>query len=254
MDSKIIERVRALFALAKSDNEHEATAAMKQAMRLMERHRISEAEVASAQQSAGEEPICHDTVFVSEKRKVPWKIRLANSIARANACKAWTNPTNDKRFVQRIIGSTSDIEMVKVMFAWLVLTGEKLAHSGVRRRPEWLTAQKWKGDFLFGFAEGIGEQLLRAKEEVRAEAKTTSSAAIVLLVRQDERVMEVYKAMPGMRNMNLGPRNTSEGYVSGRIAGKNVHLGHALPGAKKQLTGLAWSARSGAQQPTGRNA
>lgn len=237
MESKIIERVRALLSLAKSDNENEALAAAKQAMRLMEKHRISEAEVSVAQKEHGETPILNDVVFTSEKVKIAWKIRLANFISVNNGCKSYTETSNfPTRHRQVVIGSRADMDAVNVMFQWISVTGERLAHALVRQRSGDETSAKWRKDFLYGFADGVGEQLREAKKETHAEAEkkaisesnSSVGAALVHLKNHEERVLATYKAVPGLRSQSLGPRHISSGYDVGREKGKSLHLGKSL--------------------------
>jgi hypothetical protein len=88
MDNRddILEKVRKCMALAKSGSEHEAAAALRQAQKLMELHKISEAEmlavgVRESRAKAG-----------AVSRPASWESELAAHVAAAFGCKLIFSP------------------------------------------------------------------------------------------------------------------------------------------------------------------
>jgi hypothetical protein len=79
--NKIIEKIRKCFALASSANEHEAAAAMRQAQKLIEMHRISDSELLAAGVT---ETAAHAG---AAKKPVGWENFLAATIGYAFGCK-----------------------------------------------------------------------------------------------------------------------------------------------------------------------
>lgn len=90
-EPSIVERVRKLLALSTSPNVHEAAAAAAKAQELIERHRIDlallELEAAGETTPVG---VRQDVVYTfSGMRAFGWVLKLAQGIARANACRLW---------------------------------------------------------------------------------------------------------------------------------------------------------------------
>lgn len=83
MDNRdnIIEKIRKCLELAKSGSEHEAAAALRQATKLMELHKVSQAEMLAAGVSTA-----HARSGALE-RPASWEDRLAGSIARVFGCR-----------------------------------------------------------------------------------------------------------------------------------------------------------------------
>lgn len=78
---KIIDKIKKCMALAKSSNEHEAAAALRQAQKLMQAHGISDldmsaAEATEARAKAG-----------ATQRPAGWETYLAGHVADAFGCK-----------------------------------------------------------------------------------------------------------------------------------------------------------------------
>lgn len=79
-NDQIMEKIKKCLALAKSSNEHEAAAALRQAQKLMELHGISDADVLAA--GADEQR----TKAGATMRPVNWETRLASKVAATFGC------------------------------------------------------------------------------------------------------------------------------------------------------------------------
>lgn len=80
---KAIEKIKKCFALAKSDNPHEAAAAMRQAKALMEKFNISSADVSAA--DIGESST--ESTTMARDKPAQWEANLAAMVGRAFGCK-----------------------------------------------------------------------------------------------------------------------------------------------------------------------
>lgn len=80
---KIIAKIKKCLALAKSNNEHEAANALRQAQKLMQTHGISDLDVehADIQEEA--------TRAGAAKKPARWESRLANRVATAFDCRVY---------------------------------------------------------------------------------------------------------------------------------------------------------------------
>lgn len=80
----VLERVKKLLELAKSDNEHEAAAAAARAAELCLKHEIEEADLEAAK-PAGEQQVhpAADETIDRDKRAVTWKIYLKMGLCSA---------------------------------------------------------------------------------------------------------------------------------------------------------------------------
>ncbi|WP_418648853.1 DUF2786 domain-containing protein [Thauera butanivorans] len=83
MDNRddILDKIRKCMALAQSGSEHEAATALRQAQRLMELHKISQAEMLAAGVHESKSKAC------AVARPAAWESDLATHIAAAFGCK-----------------------------------------------------------------------------------------------------------------------------------------------------------------------
>jgi hypothetical protein len=180
VSSPVIEKVKRLLALAKSDNEHEAANAMAMAQRLIQQHRLSVAELEAETGNATEQPEIHqETPVISGKRIPKWKVRLFLALARHNGCSHFHHGRRgaDKHYV--LVGRSSDVENVRFLFAY--------ASSELTRISDLQCGghgRSYRDSWYHGAVSGIDEQLKRAAESERATA--TSRALMVLDGRRSE--------------------------------------------------------------------
>ena len=95
------EKIKKLLALAQSDNENEAKAALLKAKELMAQHKIEEADLEDAQ---NKKVVRVKTKFTCSKRRDSWMGSLSAVIARNFCCQAttsrkWNHQTRTVTFV-----------------------------------------------------------------------------------------------------------------------------------------------------------
>jgi Protein of unknown function (DUF2786) len=218
----VLGKVKGLLALSKSTNEHEAAAAAAAAHRLIQAHRLEEAELEGAGVLEAE-PVEEDVrpLDVFGGRRVPWRGRLSAKLAQHLGCTTYLR----RQFGQstlRIIGRPSDVAALRVLFAWCVYEIDRLAlaRSGYGAR--------WIRSYREGCVDAIGETLRREKEIVPA------STAMVLVEERGAKAAEylVEHVKP------KAPRPTAsydpEGYIKGRRDGQAIDTK-----PRKQIAGQA---------------
>ena len=91
----ILDRLRKLHALSKSDNPHEAALAASLVQKLMMEHHLEELDL-SQDEHRPEEPIeDHGSIDPSRTgpRRIPnWQVNLADAVARSVDCRIYIRP------------------------------------------------------------------------------------------------------------------------------------------------------------------
>lgn len=115
---KIIDKIKKCLALAKSSNEHEAAAALRQAQKLMQAHNISDldmtaAEATEARAKAG-----------AIQRPAGWESYLAGHVADAFGCKLLFTSTWARGGEWAFIGTGASPEVAEYAFKVLLRQGK----------------------------------------------------------------------------------------------------------------------------------
>jgi hypothetical protein len=246
--TSIIDKIRKLRELSKSDNVNEAATAARMADKLIAEHRISEAELNIAEGS-NEKPIEDTGVLYESARVIQWKSGLACRLAAHYSCAVWNDQARSKTLDlntgmysygnrvsrYRLVGLKSDIEIVNYMFAWLSTEIERLAKKNACGR-----GMVYRQSYCLGAVSGIREQLRLQKEETRASAQASGHSTA--LVKLDERAKEADITMNTLHpHLSKERKSSNQGgfdngaFGAGKEAGKNIHLGKALSGQSNKL-------------------
>jgi hypothetical protein len=226
---QIIEKVRKLLALARSDNEHEAAAAAGAAERLLQEHRLSEVDLECAAEPTERAQADTEPLEQLGHALATWKSHLAASLCRLHGCHCavdWTTGAGNKRI--RIYGRPSDTASVRYLYAWLTSTIESLAHRHGRGK-----GRTWANSYRIGAAVGVVQAMDAASTQAREQA--TSSA----LVKVDARTEEAKAAMrrstaPDQKLVKRSaarPQLSAEAFHKGEADGRAIHTGASLPSA-----------------------
>lgn len=177
---KMIDRVRKLLALSTSSNENEAKAALLQAQKLMEKHKISEAMI--AEPAVVQEDIKTSELWNSGKTsRSQWRGNLAATLGKCNGCEVWTSGPRI-----HIIGRESNVQTVQYLFLYCESLIERLSktHAGHGR--------SFISNYKLGFVGGIASKLKQGKEEAMAEAVVEHGKQLTdnAIVRIDEKALE----------------------------------------------------------------
>jgi len=225
----VLQKVRRLRALATSSNVHEAAAAAAAADRLIQEHRLSEAELESAGgpcEAIGEDATPLET-FAG--RVTQWKSLLGNVLAKHYGCASYLDQHGCTTTV-RIIGRPSDIVAVRDMYAWLTLEIERLAAANARGRAG-------KNAYRLGAVMGISRGLRQSRATTPETKAPAGSTAMVL----EARTAEADRWMTAAHKLGASTSKLSvsdlASFSRGRADGANIHLGASLPtGGPRALT------------------
>lgn len=223
MNSALLTKIRALRALASSTNAHEAAAAAAAAERLIQEHRIAEADL-----DTGETEIMGLVLDPMGARSPTWKECLLAALETAHGCAGFARKV-DGQVRCIVVGRKDDVETVRYLFTWLTAEIERLCAADPT-----LKGRRARYSFRVGAVAGVRDAMRAARETVRAGA---SSAA---LVRLDARVAEAEAKLPRLPAQKpLRPSVDGEAFANGHAAGQNIHMGERLPeaAASKMLVG-----------------
>lgn len=221
--SRIIDKIKKCLALSRSANEHEAAAALRQAQKLMQQHRIEMSDVEMS-------TIAESTIAASVKRSPPmWENNLMFDIAKAFGCDVIFGTRIIGRADWVFIGGASEVEVAK--YAADVLARQAM---GARRKY-------------------IDERLSRCKTKTktaRADAFCLGwvHAACALLEKCERHpAIEKYMAQKhsGLtdltardRSKTAGARGNDDAYC-GYQAGKSAQLHEAVgAGPQRKMIGV----------------
>lgn len=233
----VLRKVRALRALAKSSNQHEAEAAAAMAEGLIAKHRLEEAQIEQGgeKREAAEEssePIDHER----GPRKA-WKAALFGRLAKHYGCATWYRWVRVSGKLSRThyaVGRPSDVAAFRYMYAWLRVEIARLSEGEYGRSA--------KNAFRVGAVEGFTMALRRAKEAAEAThgAQHGGSAAMVLVGRLDEAKAALEALHPKLETARPVQLVSSDpgALARGRVAGERLHgRGTALEASGARMLG-----------------
>jgi hypothetical protein len=171
---KILDRVRKLLELAKSDNVNEAGNAAAAAQTLMSRHSITEAMIdVSPDQDEKDEPIVADTLHVCGNKLVSWKDQLALAMCRVNQCEAY-----HVGGTLNVIGRPSDAATVRYLFAYVTREIDRLCADAASLLGK--PGKTWCNNFRLGATHEVCRRLREAHRNARAAMRQEASAGDTL--------------------------------------------------------------------------
>jgi predicted SprT family Zn-dependent metalloprotease len=215
-EEHVLERVAKLLALAESQNEHEAQAAMSAAQRLMLKHNIES--VAHATRAAYDfRHLGEPSGRIGESQRLLAAILADHFFVEVIWVPVWRPLAGRRGSVLEVCGSPENLELAAYVHAFVNHTGERLfrdyraldARRGARERER----------FLAGLMAGFREKLEAERKKSRAEG---------LVWRGDGALHDFFRARhPHIRMTRHATHSGTEAYARGREAGKLlvVHRG-----------------------------
>ncbi|MCK4536921.1 MAG: DUF2786 domain-containing protein, partial [Desulfuromonadales bacterium] len=124
---KIIDKIRKLLALSKSDNEHEAALAAARAMELLSKHNLNlnEIDLQDPGVKAGK------ASSKTYARPQLWMAHLVNAVAAAFDCSSYHNRWSHET---TFVGVGADPDVAAFTFSYLFHTIKKLATKHVNQK------------------------------------------------------------------------------------------------------------------------
>ena len=195
-DLAVLDRIKKLRALATSSNPNEAAAAAGVANKLILKHQITEAQLAT-EDSSKESKLDNmfddpEPIYVSQ-RVSAWKVDLATLLARHYGCALWndksvrsdTQARGVSRF--RLIGREGDVQIVKFMFSWFVTEIQKLCEASCRGQ-----GLNYRDSYCKGAVKGIESLLTYTRERTIHEAKSSGGSQAIELVQSRHKLAIEY--------------------------------------------------------------
>lgn len=253
---KIIDRIKKLIALANGGSTpEEAATAMEQVQRLMEQHRITQAQVTATDEEHREAAASGEIGDTGSDTLPLWINTILNSLAETNrvmvyTSRKWIEGPNEK-FVKRVmlnaIGRESDRQAMSYMMSYIktqingMCQREAKAHA-VGNSPS------WRNSFRVSASEVVAARIRKQFFSIKKENEAVASENEMVLVGRDLALLNndiaAVAEKIGLRSRNasfsgLGHRDAIE---AGREAGERVNIS---PGAKNKLGGAAHQLNSG---------
>lgn len=238
----VIDRIAKLRALATSDNQHEAETAAALAEKLIQEHRLSEADL-DATSARPDEPIEEDngSLFDFGFQLPKWEWSLASDLGRLYGIAFWVDQKQVKCDVYpytksgqclRIVGRRSDVEILRYQYAFLSLEIERLtqawASSHKFARGE---ARTMMNSYRLGAVKGVIDAMREASATAMGESQATGSSAAMVLVDRYKLSTQFMNAKHNLRSRGGSKSNLDyNAYGEGKSAGGRIHQGAALSG------------------------
>lgn len=193
VSQKISDRIRKLLSLAQSTNENEAQAALAMAQKLMQEHKLTEADVAEV----AEDDIVEESLG-SDGFAANWKFLLATAVARGFFCEAVGAKFKGARArTVRFFGKPDDVATAKTAFAWILEKVLAFAEAELNCETARMvidsgrvTRHMYRTEFLNGAAMGVGLRLKKETDKFVA----SSSTALTIVKDTKEKIREHVKS------------------------------------------------------------
>lgn len=223
-------KIKKCLALAKSDNPHEAAAAMRQAQKLMAEHLLTEGDVSLA--DIAQSPHKTRTADMTE-----WEVLLAGAIAESFACALiWTKnvaKVNASRvtYKREVVFYGSGSAATVAGYAWEVLSMQcargRLAHMRAQSARCLAVTKTARGDkYAIGWVLAV---LTMIKEFASPD--------------KDSKLLAEYAAQywPQVKQFNakdrtLGRNASSRDFMTGLAHGRKARLNHGVRKTEHQLS------------------
>jgi len=253
VDSRTLERVRALLSKAESSAyPEEAAAFTAKANELMARHAISRA-MADAETGSGQ--VVNVRILI-EAPYAKEKYRLLAAVAHPNRCRAVlgidhtdTEVVADPTIAQHLsksgaivtmFGYESDIDIVQLLYTSLILqaVNTMLKHGSVTDLRGNNRTRSFRHSFLVGFASIVATRLQEVAHTAAGEAESdsadsgTKSVLPVLADRENQVEHAVSNKFPSLRKLSTTVSNSS-GLSAGQNAGATADIGTKNLGGRR---------------------
>lgn len=151
---KVIDRIKALYALSKSTHsEHEAEAAMKAAQQIITKYKIDQELLEIKEKENYTEII----IYSGHKARIFWKEQVIQAVCHTNGCEILIYGANNPRLhgiSYHAFGKSSNLEICKVLIELIINQIEYLA-----KEDKTIIGKGGKDSFKSGCAARIKERL-----------------------------------------------------------------------------------------------
>lgn len=222
--NRVIDRVRKMLAVSRSDNEHEAALAAQRAAAMMDEYHLTEAQLRVEDTSRAAEEIKSMALPDSTRKRVAWKEHIAMGVAKSLGCHVYLAEGN----VLTAVGREGATEAWVYTSRYLYNEVDRLADEawdaeGNEAREAGHSIRKWKNSFRVGAAQSI---MMRLYDD-KPKPENVSEQALMIIDADDLEVKNEYHKITGKMGTasSIGLTSNRTGYKAGREAGNKVHLG-----------------------------
>lgn len=239
MDSKLLDKLNKLFAVAeKSSFPEEAANALAKAQNIMTQHKISKAMLDEYEEEEeiktfNDKPLNEED---SHKRnKAVWKGSLSGVLAKLNGCFVFTRGSEII-----ITGKESNVSTVRYLYKYCVAEIDRLAKLNCKGR-----GRTFANNFRFGCVTAIKEAMTKEQEEIRNKAQSDKKELVVVdrvlaKIRSDYLEAERFtRSNSRLRSSSHRAYGSAEGQAAGYNAGQSIYKGRrsgSLPSPQRKLT------------------
>lgn len=246
-NSKILERIKKLLALAGNNpNEQEAAAAMEKVQAMLAEHNLSMSDVATHDKA--EDGFTIDSTMETDSR--PWRRNLAATIGKMYFCtyffsyrKRYTKARKCgyiRYDVHNFVGARHNVAVVHLMFAYLNETIDRLARDGASQ----LSNIKIRTPYINSFRHACANRLChRIQDRIaaasRGEVKKSDGSSLPALASlYDSTQLQLQSFLKEQMGDAVGANNDANrskstsllGKIEGDKAGKTVSLESQVTG------------------------
>jgi hypothetical protein len=226
--TRVIDRVRKMLAVSRSDNHHEATLAAERAAELMAEYQLTEAQLRVDDTSRAAEDI-KERVTLSDKvqrKRVAWKELIADGVAKSLGCFMYLTDKGPTVFGRE--GATQAWQYTTQYLFNEVnrLADEAWEDEEFEATAAGYSARKWKNSFRVGAAQAIIMRLYE-KAEKKPATQGGNEQALMVIADDEKEVENAYLKMTenmGRAGM-IGLVSNRTGYKAGLEAGQDLELG-----------------------------
>lgn len=237
--NRVIERVKALLAVSKSDNEHEAALAAERAAELMATYRLEEAQLRVDDTSRAAEDIKERVLLDNTtKKRVAWKELIADGVAKSLGCHLYLTGEGPAVF-----GREGATQAWRYTCQYLFNEVNRLADEAWEAEAfeatlAGHTIKKWKNSFRVGCAQSI---IMRLYETAKPKPASSNEQALMIIDKDDMELESQYNIMAeGFTKADaIGYISNRTGYKAGLDAGQDLPLGGGragLPEGQRSLS------------------
>lgn len=235
---KLIDKLRKLFALGASSNQHEAELAMAKAAELMREHQISAIEIDLKE--AGQ--VSEEDVVVAKGNGVRHFVYM---MARAAAIMfdGEVSILLGSRSALRFIGTKNDIEAMKMIFTHLFASWKAIVEHDLREAKRFAESpfaprdtMRYKHGHGVGFSTAVLGRARVLQAERRASVSTKSATGRDLVVVKDQALAAHIRGKYHARQTNPSPGSMS-GAIDGASRGSSIPLHGAVEQREARLLG-----------------
>ncbi len=212
-ETKVVERITRLLALAESPNRHEAEAAMAAAQRLMLRHNL-DAAAASTPRGYGFVHLGKPSGRIAEHERLVAMILGKHFFVEAIWVPVYRALEGKRGSVLEVAGSRANLSIAEYVHGFLLETAERLWRD--HRAARSLRSNRDRRTYLAGVMVGFADTLARQETRSREEG--------LVWVRDGDLSLYFRRRHPHVRHVRHAGQRRTDAWAHGREAGRRIVL------------------------------